>query len=132
LTKKFSKIVQKVGQILGSAGRKEKDIVDEWRNLCAQIHQNPADRLLMLLRFDLEQGGIDTKKIVLGKKYERIESAMMDLDIAQKISAMAAAQSEAALERETRFMHMLQAQRQFYENELNKMRDTQKKTKEKK
>jgi len=132
---KLSELKLKLGRLLGQSKRKDIDIVDAWRNLCLQLNQNPTDRLLILLQWDLEQGGIDTRALKLGKKYERIEQAFSDVDVAMRIQAMAEDITNRAFERENRMLANLQAIRDSYEREiqrLTKLREEERKTQERK
>jgi len=108
----------RLGRILGSMKAKEPDIVVAWQQLCQQIGQKPVERLVELIRLDMEAGGIDTTAIKLGAKWERTEEAFRDVDVALRVEDLARQVADRAMQREQQFMATLDSIRSYYERSI--------------
>jgi len=75
-----------IGRLLGNAKRKEKDIVDEWFNMCHANGWNTTDRVLQLIAWDLQQGGVDLAMIEQKKREGNIASAFEQAKLQEEIA----------------------------------------------
>jgi len=111
-------MLARLGRLLGSMKAKEPDLVQTWIQLCRQIGQRPVDRLIELMRLDMEAGGIDTTAIKLGAKWERTEEAFRDVDVALRVEDLAKQVADRAMQREQQFMATLDSIRSYYERSI--------------
>jgi len=102
--KPLSLMQQALGRLLGGAARKDTDVTTTWRDMCARIGENPTDRLLMLLTFDLEQGGINLADVRRAKITGEMNEAFDQVSLATEIGKIAQNFSKQTLARE--YAHM--------------------------
>jgi len=100
----LSSIQQALGRLLGASARKESDVTTTWREMCARIGENPTDRLLMLLTFDLEQGGINLADVKRAKVTGEMQEAFDQVSLAGEIGKIAQDFTQKTLARE--YSHM--------------------------
>ena len=61
-----------LGRLIGQAKRKEPDVVKMWLDMCHANGINPSDRVLQLIAWDLQQGGVDLAEIEAKKKEDKL------------------------------------------------------------
>lgn len=82
-----------LGRLLGSGKRKEPDIVSEWQSLCHANGETPTDRLLALLAWDLQQGGVDIAAI---------KATLGDVEVAKEQAELVKLKNEMSMLSELR------------------------------
>jgi len=116
--KPLSSIQQALGRLLGASARKESDVTTTWRDMCARIGENPTDRLLMLLRFDLEQGGVNLADVRRAKVTGEMQEAFDQVSLASEIGKIAQNFSRQTLAREYEHMNEIRGISDEFQNML--------------
>lgn len=90
-----TKIKMALGRILGGTTRKEKDVVEAWKELCMGNNTKPTTRMLQLMKFDLREGGVDlrdVKQMEISKEIQEKEnkaaSAAGEINIVDEFKEM--------------------------------------------
>jgi endonuclease III len=61
MKEKTKELVLKIGRMIGFSKRKNKDIVEMWQEMLNAQGVNPADRMLELMAWDLQNAGINLR-----------------------------------------------------------------------
>jgi len=57
------KVKMGLGRLLGGTTRKDKNVVQTWKDLCQSRDTKPTERLLQLMKFDLREGGVNLEEV---------------------------------------------------------------------
>lgn len=78
----FSALQRKLGTLMGHTARKDKDTVDLWKRFCLeQIGVKPTDRLIDMMKIDMDAGGIDLTGARILDKQAQHAGAQADMDV---------------------------------------------------
>ena len=90
MTEKQS-IFKRVALLLGGVKRKDKDLYDAWMDMVAGLGMNTSERIMQLLAWDIETGGVNIKRagavkkeLELGQKEQEINHMKELSDIAKQ------------------------------------------------
>lgn len=114
------------GRLLGAAkhkGKKENlaEVYDSWRALCDQNGINPTDRVLELMLWDLQQGGVDLAQVKELKRSVEMEEGFAEAKTALEIKKMAQQFAQESIKAEQEFQKTLTDQRRYYEDLIGSM-----------
>jgi len=85
----LSKLKLKIGALLGNASKKEKDVVDAWKEMCNQMGVKVIDRVVELLEWDLMNQGVDLSAVKAVSRDQRINEALSNIDLARYLNDLA-------------------------------------------
>jgi len=90
-----------IGRVIGTAKRKQPDIVDEWKALCNANGVNPSDRAIGLFAWDLEQNGADIASIRKEPGSSEEEKVAAAVGMAQQMMSLSSSFTDSWIKRET-------------------------------
>lgn len=97
----LSEITLKLGRLLGAGKRKEKDTVQIWQDMCLGNNINTSDRLLDLIKWDLQNGGVDLSAVKQTAEGNEIQDAFNQANLALEVNKMVKSFTQTMLESET-------------------------------
>jgi len=110
------KIIMKLGGIIGRAKTKDKDIVDQFIEVCHATGQKPTDVLLNFMAWFIEQGGVPIIDVGAISKQKKMGEMFAELNSVQQIADMAKKAIAENLQREMELKQTLVQISQDYAN----------------
>lgn len=120
--KLLTKMQMSLGRLMGQTSRKEKNVVDAWTELCTRLKQKTTDRLLELIKFDLNNNGVDLTQLRQIERSEEVSKAFNDVDLALQISQMAKTFTQATINRELETQKTIEAMQRQHQQQLGLIR----------
>ena len=108
----------KLGRILGVAKRKERSVVDKWMDMCNANGINTSDRMLQLIAWDLQQGGVDLAELKKTESSEKVQEVAEALDLSTMMKQIIQQQTAEYIAREQQHLEDL---KRLYEMERQKL-----------
>jgi len=100
MPRKIDKWLQKVGSLFGLVRKKEKELVDTWMDMVRAAGLKPADRMMQLMAWDLENNCPDLGEIRKIKKSIALSDAFNDAELALEVKKLAQQFARESIERE--------------------------------
>jgi len=94
----INKLKMAVGRLIGGAKRKNPDIVQLWQELCMANNVNPTERLLQLMAWDLNEGGVDLSQVINLQKDQELQEQMQKAKEKELIAQLADEYAQKTLE----------------------------------
>ena len=89
-----------LGRLIGHASRKDEEIVELWKSMVHSSGMKPGERILQLIAWDVQQGGVDLSEVRKKKRFEKVEKAFEEADLAQQISQLSAMFASKMMEKD--------------------------------
>ena len=96
----LKKMMLDIGRFIGQAKRKEKDVVALWQDMLNSIGKKPADRVLELMAWDLENNLPELQSVRRIKQTQEMQQAFDDASLAKQISELAQTFAIESIKRE--------------------------------
>jgi len=108
----------KLGRILGVAKRKERNVVDRWIEMCNANGINTSDRMLQLIAWDLQQGGVDLAELKKTETDKKVQEVAETIDLSTMMKQIIQQQTAEYIAREQQHLEDL---KRLYEMQRQKL-----------